>query len=228
MTLTELAERIGITLANLSILKTGKARAIRFSTLEAICAALRCQPGDLLEYAAPAGAEDEILHGGGRMNGIPQMPEVSLFRLYVLRAVYLFVAVGIALTIWPRLISPPPEWPLMNGVVCALLGAVSVLALLGFRHPLLMLPILLFELIWKAIWLIAVALPLWRTDALDAATMATVRDCVPALILLVAIPWRYAIARYLTRTGRALDDGRRRRAARRGQSPGTVTGDCPR
>ena len=51
MTLTELAERVDITLANLSILKTGKARAIRFSTLEAICAELRCQPGDLLEFA---------------------------------------------------------------------------------------------------------------------------------------------------------------------------------
>ena len=50
MTLTELAERIDITLANLSILKTGKARAIRFSTLEAICDALGCQPGDLLEF----------------------------------------------------------------------------------------------------------------------------------------------------------------------------------
>ena len=50
MTLTELAERVDITLANLSILKTGKARAIRFSTLEAICEALDCQPGDLLEF----------------------------------------------------------------------------------------------------------------------------------------------------------------------------------
>jgi putative transcriptional regulator len=50
MTLTELAERMGITLANLSILKTGKARAIRFSTLEAICSVLACQPGDLLEF----------------------------------------------------------------------------------------------------------------------------------------------------------------------------------
>ena len=52
MTLTELAERIDITLANLSILKTGKARAIRFSTLDAICAALGCQPGDLLRFEA--------------------------------------------------------------------------------------------------------------------------------------------------------------------------------
>jgi putative transcriptional regulator len=52
MTLTELAERVDITLANLSILKTGKARAIRFSTLEAICEALDCQPGDLLHFEA--------------------------------------------------------------------------------------------------------------------------------------------------------------------------------
>jgi putative transcriptional regulator len=50
MTLTELSERFGITLANLSILKTGKARAVRFSTLEAICEALQCQPADLLEF----------------------------------------------------------------------------------------------------------------------------------------------------------------------------------
>ena len=52
MTLTELSERIGLTLANLSILKTGKAKAIRFSTLEAICRELECQPGDLLGYEA--------------------------------------------------------------------------------------------------------------------------------------------------------------------------------
>lgn len=50
MSLTELSDRVGVTLANLSILKTGKARAIRFSTLEAICRELQCQPGDLLQY----------------------------------------------------------------------------------------------------------------------------------------------------------------------------------
>ena len=50
MTLTQLSERIGVTLANLSILKTGKGKAMRFSTLEAICHELNCQPGDILEY----------------------------------------------------------------------------------------------------------------------------------------------------------------------------------
>lgn len=55
MTLSELAEKVDITLANLSILKTGKAKAIRFSTLEAICHALDCQPGDILEYRKEEG-----------------------------------------------------------------------------------------------------------------------------------------------------------------------------
>jgi len=64
MTLTELSEKIGITLANLSVLKTGKARAIRFSTLNAICEVLHCQPGDLLEFRPQSdgvdGSDEEI------------------------------------------------------------------------------------------------------------------------------------------------------------------------
>jgi putative transcriptional regulator len=59
MTLTELAERIDITLANLSILKTGKARAIRFSTLDAICGVLACQPGDILRFGPDEGGDGQ-------------------------------------------------------------------------------------------------------------------------------------------------------------------------
>ena len=69
MTLTDLADRIGLTLANLSILKTGKARAIRFSTLESICEALSCQPGDILRFEPENAAREEPLavrkRGGG-------------------------------------------------------------------------------------------------------------------------------------------------------------------
>ena len=63
MTLTELADRVGLTLANLSILKTGKAKAIRFSTLEAICRELECQPGDLLGYEP---TNEGVLHRGSQ------------------------------------------------------------------------------------------------------------------------------------------------------------------
>jgi putative transcriptional regulator len=65
MTLTELAERINITLANLSILKTGKARAIRFSTLDAICEALSCQPGDILQFEPEQPKRDGSLKSSG-------------------------------------------------------------------------------------------------------------------------------------------------------------------
>ena len=67
MTLTELSARVGITLANLSILKTGKAKGMRFATLEAICEALDCQPGDLLEFQrdGQGGERDNIETGEG-------------------------------------------------------------------------------------------------------------------------------------------------------------------
>lgn len=63
--LTELADRIGITLANLSILKTNKARAIRFSTLEALCRELQCQPGELLEFVPASAGEPVSAEGRG-------------------------------------------------------------------------------------------------------------------------------------------------------------------
>jgi hypothetical protein len=129
------------------------------------------------------------------------MTDVSLFRLYALRAGYLFLAAGLAATVWPLVINHSPQWPLMNGVVCSMLAAVSVLAAFGIRYPLQMLPVLLFELAWKSIWLIAVALPLWLANQLDARTWETVRDCLFAAILIPLLPWRYVIAQYVTRPG---------------------------
>jgi hypothetical protein len=146
------------------------------------------------------------------------MTEVSLFRLYALRAGYLFVAAGLAATVWPLLINHSPQWPLMNSVVCSMLGAVSVLAAFGIRYPLQMLPVLLFEVAWKSIWLIAVALPLWSANQLDSRTWETVRDCLLGAILIPLIPWRYVIAGYVTAPG-----DRWRRVAR-APSSGAVGG----
>ena len=129
------------------------------------------------------------------------MTGIALWRLYLLRAAYLLVAAGLALTIWPLILSHSASWPLMNGVVACMLGALSLLAALGLRYPLQMLPLLLFELLWKAIWLIAVALPLWRAGAIDARTWQTVTDCVTAVVLIVVIPWDHVIASYLLRKG---------------------------
>ena len=129
------------------------------------------------------------------------MTEVSLIRLYVLRAGYLLIAVGLAATVWPIVINHSPQWPLMNSVACSLLAAVSVLAAVGIRYPLQMLPVLLFEIVWKSIWLIAVALPLWSANQIDARTWETVSDCLVGAILIPLIPWRYVISQYVTKPG---------------------------
>jgi len=95
------------------------------------------------------------------------MPEVSTFRLYVLRAAYLLIAVGLALMVWPSLINHTADWALKHGSTFGLLAGIQVLAMLGIRYPLKMIPLLLFELVWKAIWLITIALPLWRAGQID-------------------------------------------------------------
>jgi hypothetical protein len=130
------------------------------------------------------------------------MAEVSLLRLYLLRAAYLMIALFLISSIWPGLIYRPVDWPHMNGVARALLGALGLLALLGLRYPLQMLPLLLFETAWKAIWLLAIGLPLWRGGRLDGANLQTFQDCAVGVVLMaVIIPWPYLLARYVRRPG---------------------------
>ncbi len=129
------------------------------------------------------------------------MSEVSTLRLYLLRAAYLLISVGLAFTIWPQIILHGTKWPLWYGVGCSLLAAVSVLAVLGIRYPLKMLPVLFFELIWKAIWLIAVGLPMWSANQIDATTLETAQNCLMGVVLLFLIPWPYVLANYEKKPG---------------------------
>lgn len=89
----------------------------------------------------------------------------------------------------------------MHGVVVSMLAAMSLLATLGLRYPLQMLPLLFWELTWKTIWLVRVALPLWRSDRMDQATADNVFACSLAVIVAIAIPWRYVFEHYLTNAG---------------------------
>ena len=129
------------------------------------------------------------------------MQEVSTARLYALRGTYLLIAVGLGATIWPLLLDPARVPDHMRGIVWSVLAAVSLLALLGIRYPLKMLPLLFFELTWKSLWLLLVALPLWRSGQLDPSTAESVRDCLLGVIFLVVIPWPYAVRHYLRAPG---------------------------
>src|SRR5262245_17991959 len=130
------------------------------------------------------------------------MSEVSVFRLYLLRAMYLLLAVGLGITIWPGILAPPDNLSHMQAVVRSVLGAVRLLALLGVRYPLQMLPLLFFELLWKLLWVLAFGLPLWRSHRLDANTGETLRDCLMGVVLVaIAMPWGYVFTHYLRRPG---------------------------
>lgn len=129
------------------------------------------------------------------------MNEVSPARLWVMRVMYLVMALGIGLTIWPSIVSHDPALPRMTGVAWALIGTIGLLALLGLRYPLRMLPLLLFELVWKAIWLTAFALPRWLDGTLDAGMRTTIFETSFGAVLLLVIPWRYLWANYAARPG---------------------------
>lgn len=126
---------------------------------------------------------------------------VSAIRLWVMRAMYLFMAVGIGNMIWPLIISHGSTLPRMTGVAWALLGTIGLLAVLGLRYPLRMIPLLLFELTWKAIWLAAFAAPRWLDGTLDDAMRTSIIETSVGAILIVVIPWRYVWANYVARPG---------------------------
>lgn len=126
----------------------------------------------------------------------PQTGELSLRRLHLMRAGYLLMGLGLVIVKWP-LLADAHTMPVYEGVVTALLVAMSLLAFLGLRYPVKMLPVLLFESAWKLIWLAAVALPRFLTDDLDAATQEILASCSLVVVILLVTPWRFAWRTYV-------------------------------
>jgi hypothetical protein len=130
------------------------------------------------------------------------MSEVTIFRLSLLRAMYLLIAAGLATTVWPHIISPSDLAAGPKSVIRALLGALAVLSVLGLRYPLQMLPLLLFELLWKVIWVVASAVPMWLGPGLDEYASETLFACLMGVVLVpIAIPWGYVVNHYLKAPG---------------------------
>ena len=131
--------------------------------------------------------------------------DVSLVHLYLLRAAYLLLVVGLATSVWPALLAHT-AWPLTlspwRGVGTSMIAALPLLALFGLRYPLTMLPLLIYEITWKTIWLIAVALPVWLSHGVfDDALAATTQACLMILPFYLIIPWRYVFKTFVRQPG---------------------------
>ena len=135
--------------------------------------------------AASAPLPDEIADG-----------EVSLLRLYVLRAMYLVLIVGLGAMIVPEILSHQLT---SRGVIPALLGAVWLLAFIGLKHPLEMVPLLLFELVWKAIWMAFYGLPQWSAGRYPPTFAEDMFNIAFGAVLLLVIPWGHVWRRFARR-----------------------------
>jgi hypothetical protein len=124
--------------------------------------------------------------------------ETSIFRLYLMRLLYLLNFVLLGLQVWPVIINHVGAWDPVRGVAFSFWAALSALAGLGLRYPLKMLPLLLLQLLYKSIWVIAVALPLW--SAFRSIELTKVM-AVGAVVDLIVIPWPYVLANYVKKPG---------------------------
>jgi hypothetical protein len=130
------------------------------------------------------------------------MNEVSVFRLHLLRAMYLLFVVGLGIYVWPGMLDLGKRWELAEGwQSSSMLAAFSLLCVLGLRYPLQMLPMLLWELAWKTLWLLIVPLPQWMAGRLDESLKPTIFACSWVVLVYIAIPWRYVFAHYIKARG---------------------------
>ena len=122
------------------------------------------------------------------------------WRLNLMRVGYLVMGGGLVIVKWPEFLAREP-WELMHGTVLTMLVAMSVLALLGLRYPQQMLPILLFEVGWKALWLGFVALPLWLDNNLTGTFWENTIKVSWVIIVVAVIPWRHAFRQFVLTRG---------------------------
>ena len=138
------------------------------------------------------------------------MTEPSVFRLNLLRSGYLLLILGLGSQMAPPLIARGPTLEVMHGVVLSMLCALGLLSILGVRYPLKMLPLLFFEMTWKLIWLVRIALPLWTEHRIDDAVASTLVAVLMVVVFPFIVPWRYVARTYF---GHPADPWRSRTAA---------------
>jgi hypothetical protein len=139
----------------------------------------------------------ELTRAAGR--GV--VADLPTWRLNLMRVGYAVMGVGLAVVKWPLVIGYDRSTPLYEGVVAVLLTAMSLLAFLGLRYPVRLLPILLFESLWKLIWLSVVALPAVAAGDVDQAMSETIFSCSLVVIIVAVVPWRHVWQRYVVAKG---------------------------
>lgn len=125
------------------------------------------------------------------------MNEISRLRLFLMRAMYLLIAVGLSLSTLSELFAGIGQAADSHTVISTFLLTLILLSLVGLVYPLKMLPVLLFEVIWKSAWLLLFALPMWLKAGLDEYAVSVAIACLMGVVLTpIAVPWGYVARQY--------------------------------
>jgi hypothetical protein len=141
-----------------------------------------------------AANRDAVSGGSGSCNAVP------LWRLYVLRVLYAILAIAEG-SIQLQAFLHHPHWTPTSGAAHSFLLALALLSIAGIRYPLAMVPLLVYEILWKMIWLCGFALPLWLANQVDADTRKAFFEIAPVIILVPLLPWGYIVSNYLKKPG---------------------------
>lgn len=129
------------------------------------------------------------------------MRTLSTFRLSLLRVFYLVLVIGLGMDIWPTMIHGVYSMQVDSGALTCMLWALSTLSILGVRYPVQMLPLLLFEVVWKLAWLLTVALPHWLRGQWNPH-LGSMTFAVGLIFLLIPlVPWSYVFECYVQQPG---------------------------
>ncbi len=123
-------------------------------------------------------------------------PQLGRLRINLLRLAYAPLALGLAVVQLPLLAEVGPDWDVMESAVTAMLSALCLLSFVGLFRPLTMLPLLLFETLWKILWLALVGIPAWFAGPLDPSIAATMFACAFVIPIVILVPWDFVIRKY--------------------------------
>jgi hypothetical protein len=127
------------------------------------------------------------------------MNRLPTWRIVLLRLCYGTIAGGLSTIVVPRLITLPADWTNSNAVVTCFLAAMMIMCALGVFRPIAMLPVMVFELVWKFVFMFRISLELWLNGKLEGAFLQTFWDCVPILLFVPIIPWGIVWRRIMPR-----------------------------
>jgi hypothetical protein len=123
-------------------------------------------------------------------------PPVAMWRINAMRFLFLLMAVVMGSAVWQQLLFESADWPVARGLAKSMLAALALMSLLGVRYPLQMLPLMLYEIAWKTVWITLIAGRAWLAGKWTPEIEALFVECIGIVIAYFIVPWRYVWARY--------------------------------